>query len=48
VRDALLHVWRMMVDRTLWTRGVLGPDDVYGGLPAGAQRHDPLSGALVR
>lgn len=47
VRDALLSVWRVMVDRTLWTRGVLADADVEGGLPAGAQRHDPLSGELV-
>jgi hypothetical protein len=29
-----------MVDRTLWLRGELAADDVYGGLPPGVERHD--------
>lgn len=44
VQEALLRVWRVMVDRTLWTRGVLSTRDVEGGVPEGALRHDPLSG----
>ncbi len=48
VRDALLRVWRVMVDRTLWTRGTLTSDLVFGGVPKGAHRHDPLSGDAAR
>jgi DTW domain-containing protein YfiP len=30
--DALTHVFRLMVERTLFTRGLLPRDDVYGGI----------------
>ena len=36
----LIDGFRRMVDRTLWLRGELGPDEVYGGLPPGVERHD--------
>jgi DTW domain-containing protein len=34
--EAMLAVFRVMVDRTLWTRGALTDDEVEGGIPAGA------------
>jgi DTW domain-containing protein YfiP len=43
VRDALLHVYRVMADRTLWTNGRLPTEAVTGGIPAGVRSHDPLS-----
>ncbi len=39
VRAHLLHVFRMMVDRTLWLRGNKHAKDVYGGIPDGVSRH---------
>lgn len=45
VQRALEHVFRAMVERTLWARGELADHEVTGGIPAGAQRHDPKSGA---
>lgn len=44
VAEALLFPFRAMVERTLWSRGALGDDEVTGGIPEGAQRHDPRSG----
>ena len=44
VREALEHVFRAMVERTLWSRGELATGDVTGGVPPGALRHDPRSG----
>jgi DTW domain-containing protein YfiP len=41
VEDALLFVFRAMVDRTLWSRGDLATERVTGGIPAGVERHDP-------
>jgi DTW domain-containing protein YfiP len=41
VQRRLERVFRSMVERTLWTRGELGADDVCGGIPEGAVRHDP-------
>jgi DTW domain-containing protein YfiP len=46
VRAALDHVFRAMVERTLWVRGSLPTAEVTGGLPEGASRHDPRSGSL--
>ncbi len=34
---ALMRVFRMMVARTLWIRGDIPADQVYGGLPEGAE-----------
>lgn len=42
VRDALERVFRIMVERTLWSRGELDLADVTDGLPAGVVRHDPM------
>jgi len=43
IRDALLHIYRVMSDRTLWTKGRLPTEAVTGGIPAGVQSHDPLT-----
>jgi DTW domain-containing protein len=45
VEEALLHVFRAMVERTLWSRGEYDTASVTGGIPEGALRHDPRSGA---
>jgi DTW domain-containing protein len=42
VERALSNVFRHAVDRTLWVRGSLAADRVFGGIPPGAQRHDPI------
>lgn len=44
IRRALEHVFRVMVERTLWSRGEIESRDVTGGIPPGAKRHDPVSG----
>lgn len=41
VQEQLEEVFRKMVDRTLYSRGLLGRDEVYGGVPEGVMRHDP-------
>ncbi len=48
VRRAIERVFRAMVDRTLWSRGDLDGQEVTGGVPTGAMRHDPSSGVLAR
>jgi DTW domain-containing protein YfiP len=45
VAEHLVDGFRRMQDRTLWLRGALAADDVYGGLPAGVQRHAVSAGA---
>jgi DTW domain-containing protein YfiP len=47
VRRAIEHVFRAMVERTLWSKGELEDDEVTGGIPEGAMRHDPTSGVLA-
>jgi DTW domain-containing protein YfiP len=42
VEAALLHVFRVMTERTLWTNGRLPAAAVTGGIPPGARPHDPL------
>ena len=44
VEEAMLAVFRTMVERTLWLRGALGDDQLVGGLPEAARRHDPRGG----
>ena len=44
VQEALERVFRAMVERTLWVRGSLAAEEVTGGIPEGATRHDPRSG----
>lgn len=41
---ALLAVFRVMVERTLWLRGSLRDDEVTGGIPEAARAHDPRGG----
>jgi DTW domain-containing protein YfiP len=48
VRSALEGVLRVLVERTLWSRGRIGASAVSGGIPEGVMRHDPRSGAVVR
>jgi DTW domain-containing protein YfiP len=42
VRDALMRVYRIMTERTLWTNGRVSAAGVTGGIPAGVRSHDPL------
>ena len=41
IEAALLAVFRVMVDRTLWLRGALRDAEVTGGVPAAAIARDP-------
>jgi DTW domain-containing protein YfiP len=43
VAAALMRVFRIMTERTLWTNGRLAADEVTGGIPPGVRSHDPLS-----
>jgi tRNA-uridine aminocarboxypropyltransferase len=43
VESALLRVYRIMTERTLWSNGRVSAADVTGGIPAGVRSHDPLS-----
>ena len=47
IEGAMLAVFRVMVERTLWFRGKLRDDDVTGGIPAAARERDPR-GAVTR
>ena len=47
VRDALMHIYRVMTDRTLWSNGRLPTEAVTGGIPPGVASHDPLRPARV-
>ena len=42
VRDALMRMYRIMTERTLWTNGRVSAAGVTGGIPAGVRSHDPL------
>ncbi len=44
VRLQLEGIFRRMVDRTLFSRGALPADQVFGGIPAGVMMHDPGRG----
>ena len=44
VEAALLRVYRIMTERTLWTNGRIATADVTGGIPPGVRKHDPLFG----
>lgn len=44
VQAALERAFQMMVERTLWARGLIETELVTGGIPEGAERHDPRSG----
>jgi DTW domain-containing protein YfiP len=41
IRAAMLDVFRVFVERTLWFRGKLRADEVTGGIPAAALANDP-------
>lgn len=45
VSDAMLRVFRTMVERTLWFRGKLRDHEVFGGIPSAALAHDPRGAA---
>lgn len=47
VSDAMLAVFRTMVERTLWFRGKLPDHEVTGGIPTAALANDPR-GARTR
>lgn len=42
VDEALMRVYRIMTERTLWTNGRIRTEDVTGGIPAGVRSHLPL------
>lgn len=44
VRDAMERVFLAMVERTLWSRGMLAPGQVASGIPERAFRHDHTGG----
>jgi len=44
VAEALMRVYRIMTERTLWTNGRLATAEVTGGIPPGVRSHDPLGG----
>lgn len=39
----LLHVFRAVVDRALWSNGRLATEEVTGGIPAGARQDGPAN-----
>jgi len=41
IADRLMHVFRVIVDRALWSNGRLTADQVTGGIPAGASQDGP-------
>ncbi|MFO0612669.1 MAG: tRNA-uridine aminocarboxypropyltransferase [Polyangiaceae bacterium] len=41
IRTALERPFLVMVERTLWARGLCRAEDVTGGVPVGATCHDP-------
>ncbi len=45
---ALMDLFRIMVDRTLWLRGRLADEGVTGGVPAAAREQDPRSTPAAR
>ena len=45
VQEALEKVFLAMVERTRWARGEIAADAVASGIPEGAVRHNPRSGA---
>jgi DTW domain-containing protein YfiP len=41
VKHAIERIFRIMIERTLFSRGLLGPESVHGGIPEGVKAHDP-------
>ncbi len=48
IQRAMLEVFRVMVERTLWLRGALRDDEVTGGLPAAAIARNPRGTAKAQ
>jgi DTW domain-containing protein YfiP len=48
VEVAMLAVFRVMVERTLWLRGALRDDEVTGGIPPAAIERNPRSTRATR
>jgi DTW domain-containing protein YfiP len=48
VQRAIERPFHAMIDRMLWVRGLLDAGAVAGGIPTGAERHDPWSGLQGR
>jgi DTW domain-containing protein len=44
VQRKLEAIFQIMVERTLWCRGLLPASGVTGGVPEGAERHEPRGG----
>jgi DTW domain-containing protein YfiP len=42
VGEALMRVYRIMTERTLWTNGRIRTEQVTGGIPDGVRSHAPL------
>ena len=47
VATALMRVYRIMTERTLWTNGRVSAAQVTGGIPAGVRSHDPLQSLIA-
>jgi DTW domain-containing protein len=41
IADYLLHIFQVVVDRTLWSNGRVTSSEVTGGIPAGASQDGP-------
>ena len=41
----LLHIFRAIVDRALWSNGRLATAEVTGGIPCGARQDGPANGS---
>jgi DTW domain-containing protein YfiP len=48
IEAAMLAVFQVMVERTLWLRGALRDDEVTGGIPAAAVERNPRSTRATR
>ena len=48
IEAAMLAVFQVMVERTLWLRGALRDDQVTGGIPAAAIERNPRSTRATR
>ncbi len=48
VQARLDYIFRVMVDRTLWTNGRISTAAVTGGIPPGIRSHDPLGMVNLR
>jgi DTW domain-containing protein YfiP len=41
IADRLMYIFRVIVERALWSNGRLPAGEVTGGIPAGASQHGP-------